>query len=221
MNLNPTDLAAWRASRGRVGVVALPEALPGAPFVVHVDLGGLTELAGRVNNPLLEAALAEYDDVRRETAAVDALEEQDRGSRYLALQTRNMDALNRYWDAWLAAAIVEPRYIPLADLPAGGCPEDAICLHDFPIERREALVTLFQAGAQGLEPFRAWARGLGDDSDGGSVARAAEPLVPPSEPAGAVPPGPSPVSEVGSVRAGAPAGARPPAVRKLPARRAG
>lgn len=218
MSINPTDLAAWRKARGRVGVQELPEALPGAPFTLKVDFGGLGELAGQVPNTLLEAALREFDAVQQETEAVDQLPEGERGSRHLALQTRLADALNRYHDAWLAAFIVEPAYIPLADLPRGGCPEQAICLHDIPGELRPALVALAREGYSALESFRAAARSLAPDSDGGAVAPAAELLVPAPAPAPAVPPRPSLVREVAGAGDAQRPGPRPGAAVRPAAR---
>lgn len=211
MSINPTDLAAWRKSRGRVGVLELPEALPDAPFVLKVDFGGLAELAGRVDNSLLEPALREFNAVQAETAEVDQLPEGERGALHLALDNRLIDAMNRYHDAWLAAFIVEPAYVPLAALERGAGPPNAICLHDIPGEVRPLLVALAREGYGALESFRANLRRLVADSDGGGVAPAAEPLAAAPPPVAEVPPGPSALREVARTGTAEPRGARPPA----------
>jgi hypothetical protein len=220
MSINPTDLAAWRKSRGRVGVQELPEALPDAPFVLKVDFGGLSELAGRVPNSVLEAALREFNAVQAETEAVDQLPDGERGALHMALDNRLIDALNRYHDIWLSVFIVEPPYIPLADLPRGGCPEQAICLYDLPSALRPALVELAREGYSALESFRTNARRLVADSDGGSVAPAAEPVAAAPAPAPAVSPRSSALREVASAGTGA-AGRTERGARPAPARHAG
>jgi hypothetical protein len=126
------------------------------------------------------------------------------------------EATARWQDAILAAFIVDPPYLTLDALPPGGCPEDAICLHDLPAGDREGevdcrtpLVALALGGYTTLDTFRAAVASPPARADGGEVGAVAEQLVSPPDAAGSVPSRPSLVHAVGARGDGPPTAARP------------
>ncbi len=202
------DLAAWRKARGRVGVQELPDAIPGAPFVLVVDFSGLSTLVGtgQVSNPLLEAALAGLTQAQAAYATYQDTETP--AQHLLTVQLELEKSLAAYHDLWLGAFIVSPPYYRLDQLPRGACPEDGICLYDIPPERRQPLVDLARGGYESLDTFRAAIREQDVVGDGEQTAPEAEQLAPAPESAGSVPPGPSPLRAVGVGGGGAAGSAR-------------
>lgn len=226
MSVNPTDLAAWRKARGRVGVQELPEAMPeGTPFTLVVDYSGLTELAinGQVPNPLIDAALRGLQAAQEDAATISAQPEGTQGQALLAVKLKLDEATARWQDAILGAFIVSPPYIRLDDLPRGGAPEGAICLHDIPdggrvdeSDVRTALVALALGGYASLETFRRATQRPTPSADGGEVRAGAEQLVSPPEPPASVLPRPSALPSVVPDGKPAPAAARARAAHALP-----
>ncbi len=202
-------LAAWRKARGRVGIQELPDAIPGAPFTLMVDFSGLSALVGtgQVSNPLLETALAGLAKAQADYATYEAAETP--AQHLLTVQLELEKSLAAYHDLWLGAFIVAPPYYHLDQLPRGACPEDGICLYDIPPDRRQPLVDLARGGYESLDTFRAVTREQDAMGDGGEAASETEQLAAAPEPAGGVPPGPSPLRAVGAGGNGATSEAGP------------
>lgn len=171
------DFRALREALSRPGIETLPLFGEDQPPIT-LDLSGLQELVtmGVISNAILA-------ELERDTGAALADLETDlqSPSRWRELTTRT----DKQHDLIMSAIVKTPSYVMLDQFTSGRPPESALCLWDFPIDMRWAIMNVMRQGAAELARFREDPRGyaavlaratFGDH--GSSLADPAEPVAP-------------------------------------------